>query len=114
MIYLFNSEHVQVLERLGFQMYDSTNEDHWHSGIEEESYELLFIEEHQCRHRIYVKLSDKDNDCTFVVYVLEDIGCGAIMMPFAWSELREDWLTHLKKSLYLHGFLKDGKEVTTN
>lgn len=111
----FNEEHLAVLDVLGFKEFDSSNVNHVNHEIEVEEGQKIFIEEELHRRRIFVKMYDKESSCGehgyFEVYVLQDIGCGTICMPFAWSDLSAWWMHHLKMSLYGNGFMKDGQEV---
>lgn len=96
---------IALLKSLGFEEYDASNEWHYDSEISIEEGEMLFIDSGHSRNRLYVKLSEGAyNDVWFDVYVLNNIGCGATLLPFLWSELSAEWLTHLKMSFELHGF----------
>jgi hypothetical protein len=48
----------------------------------------------------------------FEVYIQEDVGCGAVLLPYQWSDLSAWWMHYLKMSFLGYGFKKDGKEVT--
>lgn len=99
------SRETEILKSLGFEEYDEKNIDHWDGQINICDDDLLFIEKEFTRNRIYVRLSESCNDDVFYqVYVLKNIGCGSIEMPFRWYYLDADFLTKLKMSLSGHGF----------
>lgn len=110
----FDQTYIDLLTSLGFQEYDRDNENHVEPDIDLQGYERLFIEEDFCRQRIFVALDETINGFGYYVHVLNDIGCGSTLIPFQWSDLSADWLTHLKIALSGHGFVKGGKPVTVN
>lgn len=110
----YSEYQLRLLDQLGFQEFDSHKDSHMvQNDIEIQEGERLFVEEHFNRKRIFIKIGDDDsyNGYEYTVYVLSDIGCETIRMPFNWSDIASDWLTHFKQSLCLHGFMKDGQEV---
>lgn len=60
----------------------------------------IFYHNSTGRNRLAVQLYEyADERIDASIYVLENIGCGYILMPFLWADLEYKWLNCLKMSL---------------
>lgn len=115
--YTYDQKWLCVMDYLGFKEFDVSNESHYMppSGINIQEGHRLFIEEDLCRKRIFVVIHANEWSCCgygyFKVYIQEDFGCDAIVLPYQWAELSAWWMHYLKMSFCGYGFKKDGKEV---
>jgi hypothetical protein len=104
------AETIQLLKKLGFVELPDDPDKLENPALELHQIwftpdHLVYIEQEMLRQRLVVVLYDGPN-YGFSVWIQKDIACGWVRLPFAWSEISEGWLTHLKKAFYEEGFKK--------